>query len=266
LEARKDAYIKNRGVRPIRRKQGIDLPVPRGIRTRTSYGRMDSLEEQRKMAVLVAKMAVSAVIIVVVMLLKSIDIPATRWVVDRVKDAITYDFNISDSLGKLKFVSDYLPGLKSVFSEQVVHEIEGEEDSSEVYQPVFAAPAEGKVVGFFGQGYDKQGKKATNQGIDILSQQQGWVYSVADGKVIAVGEDETYGKHVKIEHSDGWVTLYGGCEDIQVQVGESVKQGDKIGKMGKDLSGGYRLHFETLKGGQPLDPLQLIQEESKVLQ
>ena len=60
------------------------------------------------MAILSVRLAVSAVIIIVVLLLKSIDIPATRWAVDRVREAITYDFSINETLGKLKFVSKYI--------------------------------------------------------------------------------------------------------------------------------------------------------------
>lgn len=269
MEAGKGVYVK-KGLRPVRRRRRLDLPVSRPVRRRTSYGRMDALDEEHKAAVLVVRISVAAVIIVVVMLLKSIDTPATRWAVDRIREAITYDFDINESLGKLKFVGDYLPGLKAVFSEREAQN-EGEEPgekevNDQADQPVFAAPAEGKVVGFFGQVYDGDGKEAKSQGIDILSKQQGWVYTVADGKVIAVGEDETYGKYVKVDHGGGWVALYGGCEDIQVQVGASVKQGDRIGKMGKAPSEGYRLHFEVWHGDQPVDPLKLIQEESKVFQ
>jgi len=268
LEAGKGVYVK-RGLRPVRRRR-IDLPVPRPVRRRASYGRMDALDEEHKSAVLVVKMSVAAVIIVVVMLLKSIDTPATRWAVDRIREAITYDFDINESLGKLKFVGDYLPGLKAVFNERdAKKDDEGagnQQGNGQADQPVFAAPAEGKVVGFFGQVYDDEGKKVTNQGIDILSEQQGWVYTVADGKVVAVGEDEIYGKYVKIDHGEGWVALYGGCGDIQVQVGALVKQGDRIGKMGENPSGGYRLHFEVWHDDKPVDPLQLIQEESKVFQ
>ncbi len=266
MEAGKGVYVK-KGLRPVRRRR-LDLPISRPVRRRTSYGRMDTLDDQHKAAVLVARISVAAIIIVVVMLFKSIDTPVTNWAVDRIREAITYDFDIDESLGKLKFVGDYLPGLKAAFGEhQAQNEGEeaGKKEVNEEVHPVLAAPAEGKVVGFFGRVYGDEGKEVTNQGIDIFSQQQGWVYAVYDGKVITIGEDGPYGKYVKVDQGEGWVALYSGCEDIQVQVGDSIKQGTRIGKMGKAPSEeGYRLHFEVWHGDQPVDPLKLIQEESKV--
>lgn len=265
MESGRGVYVK-KGLRPVRRRR-LDLPIPRPVRRRTPYGRMDTVDDH-KTAVLVVKISVAAIIIVVVMLLKSIDTPATNWAVDRIREAITYDFDIDQSLGKLKFVGDYLPGLKAVFNERQAQDADeeaGQEEVKDEVLPVLAAPAEGKVVGFFGRVYDDKGKEVTNQGIDILSQEQGWIYAVYDGKVITIGEDGSYGKYVKVDHGEGWMALYGGCEDIQVQVGDSVKQGARIGKMGKAPSEeGYRLHFEVWHGDQPVDPLKLIQEESKV--
>lgn len=269
MEAGKGVYVK-KGLRPVRRRR-LDLPVSRPVRRRALYGRTGTSDDQHKTAVLIVRMSIVAIIIVVVMLLKSIDTPITKWAVDRIRDAITYDFDIDESLGKLKFVGDYLPRIKAVFNQHQAQN--GEEAEEEVkreyegaYQPVLVAPAEGRVSGFFGQIYDDEGKKVTNQGIDILSQQQGWVYAAHDGKVVAIGEDGPYGAYVKVDHGGGWVALYSGCEDIQVQVGASVKQGDRICKMGKDPSEGYRLHFEVWHGDQPVDPLKLIQEDNKVFQ
>lgn len=266
MEAGKGVYVK-KGLRPVRRRR-LDLPVPRSVRRRTSYGRVDALDDQQKAAILVVKISVAAIIIVVVMLLKSIDTPVTNWAVDRIREAITNDFDIDESLGKLKFVGDFLPGLKAVFNEGQVQDegpkAGGEGVEEQADQPVLTAPAEGKVVGFFGRVSNDEGKEVTNQGIDILSDEQGWIYAAYDGKVMAIGEDGPYGRYVKVDHGQGWVAFYSGCEDIQVQVGASVKQGDRIGKMGKAPSQGYRLHFEVWNGDQPVDPLKLIQEESKV--
>ena len=61
------------------------------------------------------------------------------------------------------------------------------------------------------------------------------------------------------------MSLYSNCSDIQAEVGSAVKQGDRLGKMGANSSGTYQLHFETWKDEQPVDPLPLIQENSKVI-
>ncbi|NLO83253.1 MAG: M23 family metallopeptidase [Clostridiales bacterium] len=274
MEMKRSVYTKTRGLRPVRRRSRINLPIiPGGVRRKTSYRRLDGSDKQQRMAILSVRLAVSAVIVIVVILLKSIDIPASRWAIERVKEAITYDFSISETLGKLKFVSRYLPNFQAVFGEQDMEmqpsSSEGEsgkaDSGAETQPPVFTAPAEGKVVGLFGEIYEDDGG-GSNRGIDIVSQEQGWVYAAADGQVIAIGEDEDYGKYVKVDHGNGWMSFYSGCSDIQAEVGSPIKQGDRIGKMGVNSSGEYQLHFETWKDEQPVDPLPLIQEDSKVIQ
>ncbi len=276
MARRNITYLRQRSQNAVRRQPRTNLNIPRSTRRKPGYGRTGNLDEERKTAILVVKIAVSAIIIVVVMLLKSIDTPATQWAVDKVRDAITYDFSINETLGKLKFVSDYLPGFKAVFGEQNMTDTtdsvtQGMADSTTqgmddyAQQPVFTAPAEGKVVSYFGQPAE-DGKSGNNTGIDIVSQQQGWVYSVGDGQVIATGEDQDWGKYVKVDQGDGLICFYARCSEIQAKVGVSLKQGDRIGKMGDDSSGAYRLHFEIRKDEQPLDPLPFIQEGSKVLQ
>ena len=266
MDMKRSLYPKTRSLRPVRRRPRLDLPVPGSIRRKAWYRSTDSSDNQLRMAILSVRLAVSAVIIIAVILLKSIDIPATRWAVEKVKEAITYDFSISETLGKLKFVSRYLPDFQAVFGEQDMKtQPSPEQDSGQdLYQPVFTAPAEGKVVGLFGKTYDDAGG-GSNQGIDILSQEQGWIYATADGQVIATGEDENYGKYIKVAHDGGWMSLYSNCSDIQAEVGSAVKQGDRLGKMGANSSGTYQLHFETWKDEQPVDPLPLIQENSKVI-
>ena len=56
-------------------------------------------------------------------------------------------------------------------------------DTNEVVEefiPVFMIPAEGKVVGWFGQ---------NNEGIDILGTRNDSIYAVADGLITDVGEN-----------------------------------------------------------------------------
>ena len=61
-----------------------------------------------------------------------------------------------------------------------------------------------------------------------------------------------YGNHIVIQHSDGNYTLYGHLAEgsITVEVGDSVKQGQVIGKVGNSgKSTGPHLHFEVRVGG-----------------
>ncbi len=54
-----------------------------------------------------------------------------------------------------------------------------------------------------------------------------------------------YGKYVLIKHNNGSITMYAHMDTVKVSVGQSVDQGDSIGKVGNTGSStGPHLHFE----------------------
>ncbi len=78
------------------------------------------------------------------------------------------------------------------------------------------------------------------------------IYAVADGKVIvARAETRGYGRHIRIEHPDGTITIYGHMSRNDVSVGDIVKAKQIIGLSGgavsdpySGMSTGPHLHFE----------------------
>lgn len=71
-----------------------------------------------------------------------------------------------------------------------------------------------------------------------------------------------WGNYVKIKHSDGYYTLYAHMEQntVTVKVGEAVKQGQVIGKVGSSGSStGPHLHFEVRDpSDQRVNPMDYI--------
>jgi hypothetical protein len=102
----------------------------------------------------------------------------------------------------------------------------------------------------------RSGQKAYNGGIDYGCPTGTPVYAAAPGVVSRAGQDQTgYGTHIRIQHADGYLTLYGHLVDILVGSGQSVTQGQVIGR--SDNTGnstGPHLHFELRKGTTPVDP------------
>ena len=87
----------------------------------------------------------------------------------------------------------------------------------------------------------------------------------ADNGYIGNNDGGGYGNYVVIEHSDGNYTYYGHMAEgsITVRAGDSVKQGQVIGKMGHSgNSTGVHLHFEVRSGGNTstnrVDPLDYV--------
>ena len=87
----------------------------------------------------------------------------------------------------------------------------------------------------------------------------------ADNGYIGNNDGGGYGNYVVIEHSDGNYTLYVHMAEgsITVMAGDSVRQGQVIGKMGHSgNSTGVHLHFEVRSGGNTstnrVDPLDYV--------
>ncbi len=85
------------------------------------------------------------------------------------------------------------------------------------------------------------------------------VYASAGGRVIAASYSGSYGNLIKIQHSNGYITYYAHLSAINVKTGETVVQGQQIGKIGSTgNSTGPHLHFELRINGTPVDPINYI--------
>ncbi len=72
----------------------------------------------------------------------------------------------------------------------------------------------------------------------------------------------SWGNCVKIDHGNGYFTLYAHLATVSVKNGEIVKKGQKIGFMGNTgRSFGAHLHFEVWKGGTRIDPTPYLEAD-----
>ena len=83
------------------------------------------------------------------------------------------------------------------------------------------------------------------------------VYAASDGKIVRADSRSTgYGKHIRIDHGFGYVTLYAHLNKYNVKRGQKVKRGDIIGFVGNTgRSMGPHLHYEILKDKKKINPL-----------
>lgn len=100
-------------------------------------------------------------------------------------------------------------------------------------------------------------------GLDIAAKVESEVVSVCDGEVIEISKSNFYGNTVKIQHKDGYVSVYSNLdEDISLKKGNKVKRGEVIGKIGVSALGEIadesHLHFEILKGTESINPKDVL--------
>jgi murein DD-endopeptidase MepM/ murein hydrolase activator NlpD len=99
-----------------------------------------------------------------------------------------------------------------------------------------------------------------HSGIDISAPFGTTVMAAADGVVVAVGHTSVgYGNYVVIGHGSGIMTLYGHLLETNVEVGHSVKRGQRIGLEGSTgWSTGAHVHVELRVNDAVVDPMPYL--------
>jgi len=109
------------------------------------------------------------------------------------------------------------------------------------------------------------GKLAWHQGIDFATGRTGVdVTAVASGVVTFAGEKQGYGNMVKVNHGNGYETLYAHDEKLLVKPGDIVKKGQIVALSGNSgRSTGPHVHFEVHKNGRVVDPSSYVHRTSR---
>lgn len=94
-------------------------------------------------------------------------------------------------------------------------------------------------------------------GMDFTAPRGTPVYASGDGKIVRADQKSSgYGKHIRINHGFGYVSLYAHLNAYNVRVGQHVKRGDLIGFIGNTgRSQAPHLHYEVIKNGTKINPI-----------
>ncbi|MBT3442920.1 MAG: M23 family metallopeptidase [Flavobacteriaceae bacterium] len=103
--------------------------------------------------------------------------------------------------------------------------------------------------------FDKSRKM--HSGMDFTAPRNTPIYAASDGKVIrADSRSSGYGKHIRIDHGFGYVTLYAHLNKYNVRRNQQVKKGDIIGYVGSTgRSQAPHLHYEVQKDKKRINPI-----------
>lgn len=97
-----------------------------------------------------------------------------------------------------------------------------------------------------------------HSGIDITGTKSNNLYAIQSGEIIAASENKTMGKYIKIDHKNGYVSVYMHCNKLLVSKGDKVEKGQLIGIMGcTGTCTGKHLHLTIYKDNSMINPLNL---------
>jgi stage II sporulation protein Q len=98
-----------------------------------------------------------------------------------------------------------------------------------------------------------------NTGVNYVSDNSFDIVSVLNGEVIGIEDNEVYGKIVTIKHNDNLITTYSNIEDVSVEIGYNISQGEIIGSsfISEISENKNMLHFEVIYKGEYMDPENL---------
>ncbi|MCA0971011.1 M23 family metallopeptidase [Halobacillus litoralis] len=98
-----------------------------------------------------------------------------------------------------------------------------------------------------------------SEGVDI-TREDGEAFEVTaamSGTVTEIKEDPLYGNVIELSHDGEVSTVYASLDQVQVETGAEVTQGDVLGTAGSNSFGqasGVHVHFEVRAAGEPVNP------------
>lgn len=112
-----------------------------------------------------------------------------------------------------------------------------------------------------------QFRAAMHAGIDLAGPVGTPIYATADGVVETAGWNSGgYGNLIKIDHGKGIETRYGHLSKVEVTVGQHVKRGQLIARMGSTgRSTGSHLHYEVRIENRPVNPIPFMKSTDYLL-
>jgi len=184
---------------------------------------------------------------------------ARRYSIDA--EAIVKQNNLASIEDAVDGKSLVLPGAKPLIANnRYIASNRSAQERGEVPQLMQTA---GKLV-WPTTGNISQYYRAGHYAIDIANREKPMIVASKSGTVItaADGWNGGYGNYVIIDHGDGMQTLYAHCDYVTVSVGDEVKAGDVLGRMGNTGrvygATGIHVHFEVRVNGVKQNPLAYL--------
>ena len=125
---------------------------------------------------------------------------------------------------------------------------------------IWPCPSSSRITsGFGGRSSPTEGASSNHKGTDIGASSGSDIVAAADGTVTISTYSYSAGNYIMINHGGGVSTVYMHCSKLLVSVGETVKKGQVIAKVGSTgYSTGPHLHFGVRVNGAYVNPSQYV--------
>jgi murein DD-endopeptidase MepM/ murein hydrolase activator NlpD len=98
-----------------------------------------------------------------------------------------------------------------------------------------------------------------HRGIDIMADLGTPVAAAAAGAVVASAYEARYGRVIKIQHANGFMTVYAHNDQNLVEIGDRVSLGQTIAAVGRTgRATSHHVHFEIRQAGFAYNPLYML--------
>ena len=168
------------------------------------------------------------------------------------KEYTTQHINIEDK----RKVNPYASDMDRIWAEQKRQRKAKRHYSNKPVDVDFFQPTQGIMTGSFGRRRFFNGEaRRPHSGMDIAADEGVSVLSPADGTVVELGDFFFSGNLVYIHHGQGVTSLFAHMSEINVKMGEKVKKGQLVGKVGATgRVTGPHLHWSLGLNGTWIDP------------
>jgi len=145
-----------------------------------------------------------------------------------------------------------------------------DENGQSINKALLKTPVQGaRLSSYFGRRrHPILGYTTVHRGVDFAAPPGTPVFAAGDGFIVRREDWGGYGNYIQIRHKNGFSTAYAHLKKFNKnkKLGSKVKQGNVIGYVGSTgQSTGPHLHYEILKNGKHINPMQIRMPASKKL-
>lgn len=134
----------------------------------------------------------------------------------------------------------------------------------------FVHPVDAEIGSQFGpRRRPTAGASTDHRGVDYRASAGSSVRAASDGVVVSAGPAGGYGNMVEIDHGNGIRTRYAHLRGFDVKPGDRVTRGQTFaksggvpGEPGAGVTTGAHLHFEVLREGRQINPVEFYRENT----